>query len=88
MKPIEDKKLQKKRLNFQLITAVALASAGVVLLFFGMFLPPTGEIHPSLLTAFGEICVFSGALFGVDYSYKLKVLNHESEAETRKKEEP
>ena len=88
MKAIEDKKLQRKRLNYQLATAVALASVGVVLLFCGMFLPPTGEIHPSVLTAFGEVCVFSGALFGVDYSYKLKVLNHESEAETKKDKEP
>ena len=87
MKPIEDKKLQKKRLNFQLITAVGLTAVGVVLLFCGIFLPPTGEIHPSVLTAFGECSVFAGALFGVDYSYKLKVLDHESEAETKKEKE-
>lgn len=32
-----------------------------------------GEIDNSVLVAFGEICTFAGALFGVDYSYKLKI---------------
>ena len=34
-----------------------------------------GEIF--LLVAFGEISTFAGALFGVDYSYKFKINNHE-----------
>jgi len=79
----EDKKLERKRLTYQLITAVALTAVGVVLLFCGLFLPPTGEIHPSVLTAFGECSVFAGALFGVDYSYKVKVLDHESGGTTK-----
>ena len=31
----------------------------------------------SVLVAFGEISMFAGALFGVDYSYKFKINNHE-----------
>lgn len=88
MKNTEDNKLRKKKLTYQLITAVVLASVGLALLILGMLLPPTGEIHPSVLTAYGEVSVFAGALFGVDYSYKLKILDHESEATTKKDKEP
>ena len=54
----------------QLWVAVVLALAGVVLLFMGFWVPPEGEIHSSILVAFGEVSTFSGALFGVDYSYR------------------
>lgn len=59
-----------------LIYGIALLSivAGFVLLFLGMFIPPEGEIHDSVLTAFGIICLFSGSLMGVSmhYSSELK----------------
>lgn len=54
----------------QLWVAVVLALVGVVLLFMGFWVPPEGEIHSSILVAFGEVSTFSGALFGVDYSYR------------------
>lgn len=59
-------------LNCQLLVAVLLSLAGVVLLFMGFWCSPTGEIHNSVLVGFGEVSTFSGALFGVDYSYKYK----------------
>ena len=45
--------------------------------------PPTGEIHPSVLTAFGEILTFAGAILGIDYNYKSKAQkdNHEAESD-------
>jgi hypothetical protein len=43
---------------------------GVGLLIAGFIVPPTGVIDTSALVAFGEICTFSGALFGIDYKYK------------------
>lgn len=58
--------------NIQLVLAVLLVVCGLVLLFAGFFLPPEGEIHSSVLVAFGETCTFAGALFGVDYKYKNK----------------
>jgi len=60
------------RWSCQLIVAVLLTLAGVVLLFLGFFFPPEGEIHNSVLIGFGEVSTFAGALFGVDYSYKMK----------------
>ncbi|SEF89111.1 hypothetical protein [Parabacteroides chinchillae] len=60
------------RLTFQLVMALLLCVAGLTLLFMGFWVPPSGEIHGSILVAFGEISTFAGALVGVDYSYKLK----------------
>ena len=62
----------------QLISSICLVVFGCVLIMLGFFIQPTGEIHPSVLTAFGEILTFAGAVIGVDYNYKLK---------TNKKEE-
>ena len=41
----------------------------------GFWIDPQGLIDNSVLVAFGEISTFAGALFGVDYSYKLKINN-------------
>lgn len=43
---------------------------GVVLTTIGFFVPPTGVIDPTVLTAFGEILTFAGALTGIDAKYK------------------
>ena len=58
--------------NIQLITAAVLAVGGLVLLFCGVYIAPQGEIHESLLVGFGEVGTFAGALFGIDYVYKVK----------------
>ncbi|HIX73786.1 MAG TPA: hypothetical protein H9977_01860 [Candidatus Parabacteroides intestinipullorum] len=57
-------------MKIQLITAVTLCLAGLTLLFMGFWIPPEGEIHNSVLIAFGEVSTFAGALFGVDYKYR------------------
>ena len=58
--------------HLQLITATVLSIGGLILLFCGVFIDPQGEIHSSLLVAFGETATFAGALFGIDYVYKRK----------------
>ena len=74
----------KKRLNIQLGVAVFLAMAGLVLVFCGFWVAPTGGVHNSVLVADGEISTFAGALFGVDYSYKFKrYLNANNKEEKR-----
>jgi len=42
----------------------------------GFWIPPQGEIDPSVLVAFGETSTFAGALFGVDYKYKRKSIDN------------
>ena len=66
----------KNNLNIQLIVAAFLALGGLVLLFCGIYIEPLGQIHESLLVAFGEVMTFSGSLMGIDYHYKAK--NHEN----------
>jgi hypothetical protein len=60
------------KIELQLIAAFVLSLGGLVLLFCGIFIEPQGQIHESLLVAFGETATFSGALFGIDYVYKRK----------------
>ena len=62
----------KDSFNIQLLTAALLSIGGLVLLFCGVYIDPQGEIHESLLVAFGEVATFSGALMGIDYTYKHK----------------
>ena len=49
--------------------AVCTMMAGLTLLFTGMFIPPEGEIHGSVLTAFGSICIFVASLLGISIHY-------------------
>ena len=56
--------------KLQLIIATALCIFGCTMLVAGFICPPLGEIHPTILTAFGEILTFSGALLGMDYKYR------------------
>ena len=58
------------KLNLQLIAATFLSIGGLVLLFCGTFIDPEGQIHETILVAFGETATFAGALFGIDYVYK------------------
>ena len=69
----------KKKLTVQLVMAILLVLRGIVLLFSGFWIAPKGEIHSGVLVAFGETCTFAGALFGVDYSYKIKSIQNERE---------
>lgn len=67
---------KQDKLNIQLWIATLLVLSGIVLLFWGFLVKPLGEIHNSVLIAFGEMSTFAGALFGVDYTYKYKHYIH------------
>ena len=45
---------------------------GCVIITVSFFIDPRGEIHPSVLAAFGEILTFAGTVLGIDYKYKSK----------------
>lgn len=59
------------KLNIQLVSALILVVVGCGLLIAGFIVAPLGIIDSSVLVAFGETCTFAGALFGIDYHYKL-----------------
>ena len=60
------------KLTIQFIGAWVLVIIGVILIFLGFYAEPVGDITPSVLTAFGEILTFAGAIMGIDYRYKFK----------------
>lgn len=60
------------KLTIQFIGAWVLVIIGVILIFLGFYAEPVGDIAPSVLTAFGEILTFAGAIMGIDYRYKFK----------------
>ena len=56
----------------QPVLATFLVIFGVLLIIAAFFVPPLGVIDASVLTAFGEILTFAGAVIGIDYQYKKK----------------
>ena len=60
------------------ITSLSI-TAGFVLLFCGLLTPPVGEIHDSVLTAFGLVLLFVGAVFGLDLRFASQVQKLEQE---------
>ena len=78
-RPVGAKK--NRKLTIQLILAVSMAIFGCVMIVAAFLVPPTGEIHPSVLTAFGEILTFAGAVLGIDYNYKSKAPKTQSDDE-------
>lgn len=59
-------------MKHQIFLAVMLVIFGVVLISSAFFVPPTGVIDPTVLTAFGEILTFAGAIIGIDYHHRVK----------------
>ena len=57
-------------MKHQLYLSTALVLFGVVLIVSSFIVPPTGIIDPTVLTAFGEILTFVGAITGIDYRYR------------------
>lgn len=60
----------KPKTPLQLAIATLLALFGMLLLACAFYTAPPGEIHSSVLVAYGEVMTFAGALFGIDYHYR------------------
>ena len=56
----------------QLIIAALVVLGGMSLLHIGIQIDPEGEIHETVLVAFGEAATFAGSIMGIDYHYKRK----------------
>ena len=63
-------RLHSKKPTITLLAAIFLIAVGSGLLIAGFIVPPPGEIHNSVLVAFGEILTFAGAVFGMKYHYQ------------------
>lgn len=81
--------------NKQFWFAVALVAFGCGMLTAGFIVSPTGEVHGSVLAAFGEILAFAGAALGFDYYNRKTYLtinrrhqfNHEHQTDDAEKED-
>lgn len=73
----------RKRLNVQLWIAVLLTLSGIALVWTAFLVVPRGEIHNSVLLAFGEMSTFAGALFGIDYKHRLDRYIHQPKQPTQ-----
>lgn len=63
---------QKQKMTIEFFFGFICALIGIGLLWAALFIPPIGIIDASVLTAVGEVLTFSGALVGIDYTYRFK----------------
>lgn len=62
----------KRRLTAQSALAFVLVVFGMVMVMLALYMPPVGEIHPSVITVFGMLLVAAGAFLGIDLNSQLK----------------
>ena len=68
--------MNDKQVNIiQLIIAAIVVLCGIALLFVGVKCDPAGQIHETVLVAFGEAATFAGSIIGIDYHYKNRNTN-------------
>ena len=63
---------QRQKMTLEFLFGFICALIGIGLLWVSLFIPPVGIIDASVLAAVGEVLTFSGALVGIDYSYRFK----------------
>lgn len=70
--------------------AIGLMIFGCVVLLIGLLTPPEGQIHQSVLVAFGEIATLAAGVLGIDaiYTNKLQKIVAELKKENGKEQEP
>lgn len=59
--------MERKNTRLQNFVSGMLATVGTAILVAGFIVNPRGEIHSSVLIAFGECITFVVAVFGIDY---------------------
>ena len=71
----------------QFYASLALLVAGIVLVFVALLLEPVGIIHYSVLSAFGMLLTFVGAVWQLDVKYTFKTEEMRSQMMMRGKDE-
>ena len=72
----------------QFYASLALLVAGIVLIFVALVLEPVGIIHYSVLSAFGMLLTFVGAVWQLDvkYTFKKEEMRHQMILRDKEKE--
>lgn len=79
---------ENQKMTIQLWLGAVLTIFGIILLMVSFCVPPLGVIDASVLAAVGEVFTFSGALIGIDYTYKYKRFKIEDERVEKEDREP
>lgn len=66
-----------KRQDLAARAGLGAIGVGSVLLLVSLLLPPPGKIDHSVLVAFGEICTFAGAVFGIGAGARVRKIESE-----------
>lgn len=61
-----------RRISMQTLLAFLLVIFGMAVVMIALYMPPVGEIHPSVITVFGMLLVAAGAFIGIDLNFKIK----------------
>lgn len=72
--------------GIQFYASLALLLAGIVLVFVALILEPVGVIHYSVLSAFGMLLTFVGAVWNLDVKYTFKTEEMRNQMILRDKE--
>ena len=89
MKPVKDDKemnVNVAREWGKFWLGIALAVFGMGIVAFSLIVPPVGAIHASVVTTFGTILTFIGAIFGVDSNAKIRMHGQDMDFELKKQE--
>lgn len=62
----------KSKITAQTVMAFLLLIFGMVMLMVSLYMPPVGEIHPTVIAVFGMMLVAAGAFMGIDLNFQLK----------------
>lgn len=74
----------RRKITTQSVLAFLLVVFGMTLVMLALFMPPRGEIHPSVITVFGMLLVAAGAFLGIDLNFQFKsYLNYLQESSQR-----
>lgn len=70
--------------------AIGLMVFGCIVLLVGLLTPPEGQIHQSVLVAFGEVATLAAGVLGIDaiYTNKLQKIVAELKSSENKEEQP
>lgn len=72
-----------KKLNTKIVIFLILFFSGISIGIVGMFMPPTGIIHPSVLIFVAQIFVLAAGIYG----FEIKVDLQNGKISTSKKDE-
>ena len=73
--------------NIQITSAIAMLIGGFLLAVAGFIVPPTGQIHESVLGIFAECLIYAGSIFGVTIYIQSKYSELRSYLDNKLKEE-